>query len=150
MDNQMARRAAGEEQDFDKEVEVEALMVHLADLIAEVMENSGVTRAELARRMGVSPAHITQTLGGQRNMTLKTVAEALYAMGHYLAASAVLLTAGQETSIDYEPRESQGTCPVWEMADFRQRWAQQRSARSDDVPWREAPDKEPSGEQLSA
>lgn len=85
------RPQADEDRNFDRDVEVEALASHLTDLIAQVMDRTNVTRAELARRLGVSRAHITQTLSGERNMTLRTVAEALYELGHRLEARAVPL-----------------------------------------------------------
>lgn len=72
---------------YDREIEVEALTMRLADVIQETLEERGLTRADLARVMGVSKAHITQTLSGQRNLTLKTVAEALHALDSRLAVS---------------------------------------------------------------
>lgn len=78
---------------YDREIEVEALVMRLADVIQENIEARGLTRADLARILGVSKAHISQTLSGQRNLTLKTVAEALHALDCRLEVSAVPLTA---------------------------------------------------------
>lgn len=105
----MARRNVELSEDFDRDVEVEALCAHLADLISDTLERTETTRAELARRLSVSPAHITQTLSGQRNMTLRTVAEALYAMGHRLDCQVVPLAADEISQIkwveDHEAEE---------------------------------------------
>lgn len=87
----MTRRRVERDDDYDREVEVEALAMQLADLIEKTLQQLDVSRAELARRMGVSKVHITQTLSGQRNLTLRTIAEALYALDHRLDAKVVPL-----------------------------------------------------------
>lgn len=79
--------------DFDRDVETETLVAQLTDLVSKIMGERGVSKAELARRLGVSAPHITQTLSGERNMTIKTLAEALYAMGHRVETSAVPIDA---------------------------------------------------------
>jgi transcriptional regulator with XRE-family HTH domain len=78
---------------YDREIEVEALTMRLADVIQETLEAQGLSRADLARILGVSKAHITQTLSGQRNLTLKTVAEALHALDSRLKVEVTPLRA---------------------------------------------------------
>ena len=78
---------------YDREIEVEALTMRLADVIQETLEGRCLTRADLARVLGVSKAHITQSLSGQRNLTLKTVAEALHALDTRLEVSVAPLRA---------------------------------------------------------
>ena len=39
------------------------------------MEELGISKRELAERMGVSPAQITKIIKGNQNMTLKTIAK---------------------------------------------------------------------------
>ncbi len=55
-------------------------MVDATETIARVMEEKGVTRAELAKRIGKSRAFVTQILGGDQNITLRTLADVLYAL----------------------------------------------------------------------
>ena len=43
-------------------------------VIRALMDRQGVSKAELARRVGKSRAYVTQSLGGDRNMTLSTLA----------------------------------------------------------------------------
>ncbi len=45
-----------------------------SEVIRALMERQGVSKAELARRVGKSRAYVTQSLGGDRNMTLGTLA----------------------------------------------------------------------------
>ena len=47
----------------------------------EALGRSGMTRAALAKRLGVSAAAVSQFLSGTRNMTLRTVAAAALAVG---------------------------------------------------------------------
>ena len=62
-------------------------------VIQALMDSQGVTKAELARRVGKSRAYVTQSLSGDRNMTLSTFA----GFADALDADAVL---------DVRPRES--------------------------------------------
>src|SRR6516225_8163005 len=62
-------------------------------VIQALMDSQGVTKAELARRIGKSRAYVTQSLGGDHNMTLSTFA----GFADALNADAIL---------DARPRES--------------------------------------------
>ena len=44
-----------------------------SEVIRALMEQQGVHKAELARRVGWSRAYVTQSLSGDRNMTLDTL-----------------------------------------------------------------------------
>ena len=59
----------------------EQLIEEATELIAEVMHERGITKSELASRVGTSRGHITQLLAGSRNMTLRTLADLMHAMG---------------------------------------------------------------------
>lgn len=92
----MARRTNELDEDFDRDIEVEVLAMQMSDLIGEVMRRENVTRAELARRLNVSRAHVTQMLSGEQNLTLRSMAESLYALGHRVEASAVGLESRRD------------------------------------------------------
>ena len=62
-------------------LEQEALLVSATELVARLMEEKKVNRAELARRIGKSKAFVTQTLRGPHNMTLRTLADLACALG---------------------------------------------------------------------
>lgn len=59
----------------------ERCIVALTEALAAIMEEAEISRAELAKRLGVSKAHISQVLNGSRNMTLATIADVLWACG---------------------------------------------------------------------
>src|SRR5262245_49010792 len=46
-----------------------------SEVIRALMDRQGVSKAELARRVGKSRAYVTQSLAGDRNMTLGTLAQ---------------------------------------------------------------------------
>jgi plasmid maintenance system antidote protein VapI len=49
--------------------------------ICRLMDEQGVSRAELARRLGTSRAYITKLLGGNANFTLETMTKVAMALG---------------------------------------------------------------------
>jgi transcriptional regulator with XRE-family HTH domain len=68
--------------------ECEALASEAAELIARLMEEQHVNKSELAVRAGTSKSHITNLLSGSRNMTMHTLADLLFALGHKAEISA--------------------------------------------------------------
>lgn len=67
---------------------IEGLVTDAAELVAQLMEQQGVNKAELARRLGKSRAWVTQLLSGKANMTIRTFAAAVYALGAEVKLSA--------------------------------------------------------------
>ncbi len=61
--------------DFNRLVRQEELILDVTERLSEALEDAGITRAELARRLGRSPAFVTQVFGGGRNLTLRTIAD---------------------------------------------------------------------------
>jgi transcriptional regulator with XRE-family HTH domain len=54
--------------------EMYGLITQLTNEINWLMTERGLTRADLAARMGVSPGRVSQILGGNENLTLRTLA----------------------------------------------------------------------------
>ena len=67
--------------DARRAYEKERLTVWALDAIAEAMARSGKTKADVARTLGTSRAHVTQALSGSRNVTLGTLADLAWAAG---------------------------------------------------------------------
>jgi transcriptional regulator with XRE-family HTH domain len=57
------------------------LEMEITELVCELMDKQGVSRAELATRMGTSAPYVTKLLRGQTNMTLKTISDLFFALG---------------------------------------------------------------------
>ena len=54
--------------------EMHGLVTQLTNEITFHMRERGISRADLAARMGVSPGRVSQILGGGENLTLRTLA----------------------------------------------------------------------------
>jgi transcriptional regulator with XRE-family HTH domain len=67
----------------------EKTILELTELICEVLEQTGVTRSQLAERLGKSKAHISQLLDGEANMTIRTISDIFTALGRELRFIAV-------------------------------------------------------------
>ena len=59
----------------------EELILEVTEAIALILETDGVSKAQLAKRMGKSPAFVSQVLSGRRNLTLRTIADICDALG---------------------------------------------------------------------
>ncbi|WP_417554331.1 helix-turn-helix domain-containing protein [Microbacterium sp.] len=75
---------------YDAVYAQEAAMIDASELLATALETSGISRAELARRLGVSRGEITDRLKGERNITIRTLAETLHALGERLVLNSEL------------------------------------------------------------
>jgi transcriptional regulator with XRE-family HTH domain len=73
--------------------EREALAFEASELIARLMEDQEVNKSELAARVGTSKSHITNLLSGSRNMTMHTLADLTFVLGHKVEMKASPLCA---------------------------------------------------------
>lgn len=73
--------------------EREALAFEAAELISRLMEEHEVNKSELATRVGTSKSHITNLLSGSRNMTMHTLADLTFVLGHKVEMKAMPLSA---------------------------------------------------------
>lgn len=70
--------------DDDPEIEaIEGFMVDVQVYLHEIMERNGVTRAELARRMGVSRSRVSKMFSADYNLTVRQLARAAYHLGEH-------------------------------------------------------------------
>jgi transcriptional regulator with XRE-family HTH domain len=65
----------------DPEYVAEGLALDVVIALGRAMRDQGLTQSELARRIGASPAFVSQTLHGKPNMTLLTLAKFSLALG---------------------------------------------------------------------
>jgi antitoxin component HigA of HigAB toxin-antitoxin module len=72
----LSLRGSSAKQDIEAQVEEELsrLVTQLTNEVTVHLREHGLTRAELASRMGVSPGRISQVLSGGENLTLRTLA----------------------------------------------------------------------------
>lgn len=82
-----------EDAEFRRLLAVEALAAGAAELIARLMADQAVSRAEFARRLGKSRAWVTQLLSGKGNLTVKTLAEAAFVLGSELRLESRIMSS---------------------------------------------------------
>jgi len=58
----------------------ERAIQELTDLMCQMIEEEGITRADLARRLGRTKGYVTQLLDGRANMTIRTVSDVFSAL----------------------------------------------------------------------
>jgi transcriptional regulator with XRE-family HTH domain len=59
----------------------EKLILEVTEALSEAIEEQGLTRSEVAKRLGKTKGFVSQLLGGGRNLTLRSVADLADAMG---------------------------------------------------------------------
>lgn len=77
----------------------EALLLAAAAELERQMQTANVTKSQLAERLGQSKAHVTQVLTGQRNMTLRTLADLAWAMEATVSVHVMPKTAHADWSV---------------------------------------------------
>lgn len=75
----VARQSASDE--TRRVYEEERLIVQIFEHLSDNLDRAGISRADLAKKLGTSRAHITQLFSGQRNVTLRTLADVAWACG---------------------------------------------------------------------
>lgn len=75
--------------------EKERLILEVTEIIERLLEESEMTRSDLAEVTQSSRANITQLLGGTRNMTLGTLAGLGYALEHRFTVRAEPMRNGK-------------------------------------------------------
>ena len=64
----------------------DALLLHASQAVLEAMNAANMNRAQLAAAIGKSKSHVSQVLSGERNMTLRTLADLLWACEQEVAS----------------------------------------------------------------
>ncbi|HEY2120649.1 MAG TPA: helix-turn-helix transcriptional regulator [Candidatus Acidoferrum sp.] len=77
----------------------EQLLFDATELISRAMEQQGVSKTELAKRIGKSKAYVTQVLGGQTNMTLRTLSDLAAALGYDVELGGINLQTSQTVQV---------------------------------------------------
>jgi len=83
------RRKKNIDNNYERLVAQESLVLEVTEEICRALESEEVTRKELAQRLGRSKGFVSQLLSGERNMTLRTVADLATALGYRFRVEAV-------------------------------------------------------------
>lgn len=60
----------------------EEFILEVTELLSAMLRKEGISKVELARRLGKTKGFVTQILSGSRNLTLRTVADVADALGY--------------------------------------------------------------------
>jgi len=60
----------------------EELILDATELISKIMNDNGISKSELAERLGKTKAFVTQSLCGHQNLTLRTLANIFTGLGY--------------------------------------------------------------------
>jgi len=109
----------------------ERLKLRAADEIARLMEEEGVSRSELARKMGNAPSFVTKILRGEHNFSFDTFSKVGIALGYTWEISPVKLSA-RMTSFHFIEKAAV-TSPQTEDCKYTEREREREVARADQL-----------------
>lgn len=102
--------------EMDAYTEERRLIALATSRILDEMDAAGLSQAELARKIGVTDAHVSQVLSGSRNMTLRTLATLALGCGFtweiapWRAATCAVYTSTPEpVAIGHEVQYARGS-----------------------------------------
>ena len=64
-----------------RDLAVDEFFLTVSDYLYAGLENAGITKSELAKRLGKTKGHVSQVFAANRNLTLRSVAEIAHALG---------------------------------------------------------------------
>ena len=104
----MKANARSERRDatYDRLVRQEELILDVTERLTEALRDTGMTRAELARRLGRTPGFVSQVFAGGRNLTLRTISDVAAALS---LRPALELSPVRESA----PQPVQWRCEAW-------------------------------------
>lgn len=76
------KRSEKKERKYQRLVEQESLILEATEMISGLIEEGGENRKGLAEKLGRTKGFVTQILSGDRNMTLRTLADFAFALDH--------------------------------------------------------------------
>lgn len=97
MAESLIERISSSPEEF-KLLQQERTILELTELVCAVLEEEGISRAELARRLGKTRGWVTQLLDGEANMTLRTVSDVFTVLGKQLRVQCEEWDAGKKRS----------------------------------------------------
>lgn len=76
------------------------LIVNITEDILIFMEDNGITKADISRRLGKSKAYISKLFSGERNMTLNTLSDICFAVD---LSPEIILVDSEQKAVNYSP-----------------------------------------------
>jgi ribosome-binding protein aMBF1 (putative translation factor) len=83
-----------EDPDNLRRFQQERAIFEITDLIESALEKQGLSRADLAEKLGVSEDWVAELLDGESHKTIRTIADTLAVIGHAIHFSLGSLEVG--------------------------------------------------------
>ena len=81
----------------------EELILDVTERLSEALSQEGITKAELAKRLGKTKGFVSQILSGGRNLTLRTIADVADSLGYRISIQLGKESRLQETTAKVSP-----------------------------------------------
>lgn len=84
---------------FDKLLAREEFILEVTEVLCKIMRDKDISRKQLADLLGKSKGDVSQLLNGERNLTLRTVADIMHVLGYRGLLSYKKLRKNDESNI---------------------------------------------------
>jgi transcriptional regulator with XRE-family HTH domain len=103
----------------------ERAIYEVSELIEAVMEEQGITRSQLADKLGQTKGWVTQLLDGERNKTIRTVADVLAILGCEFRVFAAPIRIGKSPPEESETMGGEIAIPAqWKLRTWHPRFSE--------------------------
>ncbi|HJB55704.1 MAG TPA: helix-turn-helix transcriptional regulator [Candidatus Olsenella avistercoris] len=118
--------------ELERQYPSERLLEYVMDfcfMVEDRLEELGMTRSELAKRLGRKPSSVSRVLSGTANVTLKTIAEYDAALGLNIRIARGSSSAG---CVPFRPTsaDSEASRDAWRSGVERTDWSGDHSGRT--------------------
>lgn len=108
----MAKAKGNKGSEYERMLAQERLILDATETIIGLLEDQAVSRQELANRIGKSKSHVSRILSGDRNMTLRTLADLGCVLGHEFSIELGMRPLTSETVSDLDVVDSATNSPM--------------------------------------
>lgn len=84
---------------FETLLAQEEFILEVTEVICKIMRDKDISRKQLADLLGKSKGDVSQLLNGERNLTLRTVADIMYVLGYRGLLSHKKLLENNESNV---------------------------------------------------
>jgi transcriptional regulator with XRE-family HTH domain len=111
-----------QDEQFKKLMAQEDLIMEVTEFLCYLMEREGVSRTELAERLGKSKGFVSQILNGGRNLTLRTLADIAEVLGYKISLLPHKKLKFQNREIKILEFQNEKWFDTLEKSSFLQNW----------------------------
>ena len=94
------------DEEFQRLFAQEELILEVTERFSEALSQAGITKADLAKRLGKTKGFVSQILAGGRNLTLRTIADVADSLGYRIRIELGKEIRSEETAARTLPRHN--------------------------------------------